>query len=105
MMKLSKLEELEINAKPALDFDDTTVVVLMTLVRVVVEQLEAKNETLRNGIRLWIGEYVNTDDDGVYVVDDGIDMLMNLLTGDEEERPDETDLLMMDMMDEITGED
>ena len=85
MTKLSKLEELEISAEPALAFDDTAVVVPMNLVRVFFEQLESEDETLRNGIRLWIGEYISTDDDGVYVVDGGIDMLMNLLTGADDE--------------------
>ena len=41
------LDKLEINAESALDFDDTTLVVPMTLVREMFERLEAENAALK----------------------------------------------------------
>ena len=41
------LDKLEINAESALDFDDTTLVVPMTLVREMFERLEEENAALK----------------------------------------------------------
>ena len=41
------LDKLEINAESALDFDDTTLVVPMTLVREMFDRLEAENAELK----------------------------------------------------------
>ena len=47
------LDKLEINAESALDFDDTTLVVPMTLVREMFERLEAENAALKRENEAW----------------------------------------------------
>jgi len=62
-----RLDKLEANAESALDFDDTTVVVPVTLVREIITQLEEENAALKQALTL-IGD-IGYDYDGYGKVD------------------------------------
>ena len=82
------LDKLEINAESALDFDDTTLVVPMTLVREMFERLEEENAKLKRELRTerrtTLGALLDSGAISLVQWEEGMEQLA-LLTAEESE--------------------